>query len=136
MRMLRKGFTLIELLVVLSIIALLSSIVLSAVTSARLKARDARRFQDLNQIKSSLNLYFDTYGYYPVFPTVPVCGAWNRSDALTNPSVPDTCWSELENVLSTWITPLPTDPSNNFVSASNPTPHVYVYQTVNDGAGY
>ncbi|MCR4311017.1 MAG: hypothetical protein NUV54_00375, partial [Candidatus Taylorbacteria bacterium] len=81
-------------------------------------------------------LYYDTYSYYPVFPTVAVCGTWNRSDAVPNPSVSDTCWSELATVLSTWLPVFPVDPLNGTTSTEPPTPHVYIYQTVNDGAGY
>jgi prepilin-type N-terminal cleavage/methylation domain-containing protein len=60
-----EGFTLIELLVVIAIVALLSSVVLVAVSNTRMKARDARRIADLNQITKALDVYFQTYGYYP-----------------------------------------------------------------------
>ncbi len=50
------GFTLIELLVVISIIALLSSIVLTSVNSARSKARNAREKVDVKQIITALEL--------------------------------------------------------------------------------
>lgn len=60
-----KGFTLIELLVVISIISLLSSIVLSALNSARHKADDAWRLATLNNIQTALELYYQDHGYYP-----------------------------------------------------------------------
>lgn len=53
----QKGFTLIELLVVISIIALLSSVVLSSLSTARAKARDARRLSDLRQIDTAIQMY-------------------------------------------------------------------------------
>jgi prepilin-type N-terminal cleavage/methylation domain-containing protein len=67
-----QGFTLIELLVVISIIGLLSSIVLASLNTARSKARDAKRKQDLHQIQIALELYYSTYGGYPssAYPTV------------------------------------------------------------------
>ena len=58
----QKGFTLIELLVVIAIIGLLTSIVLVSMQGSRTKARDSRRIQDLDQIRTALNLYYDTYG--------------------------------------------------------------------------
>ncbi|KKW21376.1 MAG: hypothetical protein UY64_C0022G0001 [Parcubacteria group bacterium GW2011_GWA1_51_12] len=51
------GFTLIELIVVIAIIGLLSSIVLTSLTRARQKARDARRVADIRQIRNALELF-------------------------------------------------------------------------------
>lgn len=59
-----KGFTLIELLVVIAIIALLSSVVFSSLSSARVKARDSRRKADIKQIENALELNYDKYGAY------------------------------------------------------------------------
>jgi len=62
----KKGFTLIELLVVVAIIGMLSSVVLSSLNSARGNARDARRQQDLRQIQTALELYYNVNNAYPV----------------------------------------------------------------------
>ncbi len=51
------GFTLIELLVVISIIAILSFTVVTNLTSARTKARDAKRTSDMTEISKALQLY-------------------------------------------------------------------------------
>lgn len=62
----KKGFTLIELLVVIAIIGILSSVVLVSLTSARAKARDAKRIADVEAIKAALALYYDTNSSYPL----------------------------------------------------------------------
>ena len=59
------GFTLIELLVVISIIGLLSSVVLTSLNTARLKAKDGRRLSDMKQIRMALELYRDANDRYP-----------------------------------------------------------------------
>jgi prepilin-type N-terminal cleavage/methylation domain-containing protein len=61
----RKGFTLIELLIVVAIIGLLSSIVMAALTDARQKAQNTAKNQLVEQYVTALELYRDTYGYYP-----------------------------------------------------------------------
>ena len=56
----------IELLVVIAIIAVLASIVLVSLNTARVKGRDARRLADIKSIQNALELYYDsTSGTYP-----------------------------------------------------------------------
>ncbi len=61
----KKGFTLIELLVVIAIIGLLSTLAVVALSSARLKSRDAKRVSDLKQMQTALELYFTDQNAYP-----------------------------------------------------------------------
>ena len=56
----KKGFTLVELLVVIAIIAILSTLSVVALNSARAKARDARRLSDIKQIRTALDMYYDS----------------------------------------------------------------------------
>lgn len=61
-----RGFTLIELLVVIAIIGVLSSVVLASLNTARERARDATRLQDLREIRTALELYYAKCGTYIV----------------------------------------------------------------------
>jgi prepilin-type N-terminal cleavage/methylation domain-containing protein len=60
-----NAFTLIELLVVIAIIGVLASVVLSALNTARAKARDAKRLQQIKQVQIALEMYKDAKGAYP-----------------------------------------------------------------------
>ena len=62
----KKGFTLIELLVVISIISLLSSIMLVSLNNVRVKARDAVRIMDMEQLSKALMMYYNAHGKYPL----------------------------------------------------------------------
>lgn len=61
----KKGFTLIELLVVIAIIGILATIVIVSLSSARTKARDARRISDLDSLQLALVMYYDDHEFYP-----------------------------------------------------------------------
>lgn len=71
-----RGFTLIELLVVISIIALLSSVVMSALNTAREKARDGKRLSEMRQFQLALDMYYDRFGQYPTSDGAG-CGGWD-----------------------------------------------------------
>ncbi|OHA01751.1 MAG: hypothetical protein A3C11_00130 [Candidatus Sungbacteria bacterium RIFCSPHIGHO2_02_FULL_49_12] len=103
------GFTLIELLVVIAIIGLIASMVFASLTSARIKARDARRAADMHTIQLALELYVSDYGHYP-----NTGGAWTSFDApqfvandIVNPNAAD-----LAAALVKYLPTPPTDPKN------------------------
>lgn len=78
----RKGFTLIEILVVIAIIGILASVVLVAINSARSKARDAQRKQEVRQIYNAIALYQADHG-----GALPDLG---NSDCLNVNTIPST----------------------------------------------
>jgi len=79
-----RGFTLIELLVVISIIGLLSSIILASLSTARAKARDARRKTDVHQIVNALYLYRELKGDW--MEAGSGCGRWGNGYGWFNSS--------------------------------------------------
>lgn len=102
----KSGFTLLELLVVISIIALLSSIVIGSVNSARANARDAERMTQLREINNAIQLYISDFGY------APGVGCDSQTDSDTACFAVDTSssWDVLASELSAYIPELPSDP--------------------------
>lgn len=119
-----RGFTLIELLVVISIISLLSSVVISNITAARVKARDTKRISDLQQIRTALELYYNTNGYYPSIG----CGWDCNGYAYSNNS--GSWWDILQTKLAPYISKLPVDPVNSDYSPWTDGCYSYAYGNV------
>lgn len=92
------GFTLIELLVVVAIIGVLATVVLSSLSAARSRARDAKRISELRQLQTTLEIYHLDHDAYPSGATLGGC-----------------TWEESLNVLvdEGYVSSLPLDPQNN-----------------------
>ena len=103
------GFTLIELVVIVAIIGVLSAIIATKVSGARVNARDAQRFKDLETLQAAVEMYFRDNGHYPVVdPIVGVAPHWYASfdapafmgNGITgNPNTPNTLATALQQYL-------------------------------------
>ncbi|MBX9906871.1 type II secretion system GspH family protein [Patescibacteria group bacterium] len=102
-----KGFTLIELLVVISIIALLASVILVSLNTAREKARNAAYLSQIREYRKALELYYGDNGQYPLINAQAYeCIGFGHSGA--------NCWStsyvegtELSTALAPYMTTFP-----------------------------
>ena len=121
----QKAFTLIELLVVIAIIGLISTIAVVALNDARSKARDTKRKADLKQIRTALELFYDSNGNYP-----PEAYGTDTSIGCdgTYPNASDWCaGSDLNDLVTAgYMSNIPIDPKNN---------STYFYYLEPDGTG-
>jgi prepilin-type N-terminal cleavage/methylation domain-containing protein len=72
----RRAFTLIELLVSLAIIAVLASLLLSGLTTAKVNANSVRCKSNLRQISLALSLYVNEHGMFPLLNNIPGPEIW------------------------------------------------------------
>ncbi len=61
----RDGFTMVELLTVIAVIAVLATLLLSAIGTAKKKGRQVRCISNLHQISLALNMYLDDHEKRP-----------------------------------------------------------------------
>ena len=108
-----KGFTLIELLVVVAIIGILATVIISSLSSARERARDAKRLSDVKTIQTALEIYYLDNGRYP--NSSGLANGIPNSDPHNATSSNDS-WGKFETRMG--IT-LPRDPLNDVVGDGN-----------------
>ncbi|MBP7741689.1 MAG: prepilin-type N-terminal cleavage/methylation domain-containing protein [Candidatus Pacebacteria bacterium] len=101
-----RGFTLIELLVVIAIIALLSSVVFSALNTARAKSRDAMRLSELREVQKALETYHLQNGAYP-----STGGSWRGNSPSCYGAYPSTgVGASIPNLAPAYIPSIPQEP--------------------------
>lgn len=91
----QAGFTLLEILVVMVIIGILAAMGIGNYMGSQMKARDARRKQELRQIANAVELFYNDHGVFPTstdpdrkiqgcgsaFPATSVCD-WGKQFIL------------------------------------------------------
>lgn len=86
----QQGFTIIELLIVIAIIAILAGLVLNNFQGAQAKARDTQRTNDVNNMHSKLEEYYNENEGYPetfTAATFPGIDGGSLTDPRGNDSV-------------------------------------------------
>lgn len=133
----KRGFTLIELLVVIAIIALLSSVVLASLSTARAKARDARRVADIDQIRTAMAMYTDANGVTPTSTAAYDCvgnAPYCNAVFVNGSNIGWTGVNSLESQLSGYIAKLPKDPNGSWPLSYYYFPNGYIGCSTSTGA--
>ena len=121
-----KGFSLVEVLVAVGVIAIVATLVVFQISTARASARDAIRVEDVQSIRTALDAYHTIYGKYPPGTTTGgVCGSTNctMSTSLDTDFLQELTDEDLLNVI-------PTDPLNRMKDDVN---YYYGYAVSSNG---
>jgi prepilin-type N-terminal cleavage/methylation domain-containing protein len=121
----KKGFTLIELLVVMAIIAVLVSLMITAINSARMQQRNTQRRNSVTAVRAALESFYASKKTYPeitspteaveLFEAGEVLASYIDEDALfdlVDPSDEDwrICYmSTTKGKYALWMYPEPHD---------------------------
>lgn len=109
----KSGFTLIELMVTIAIVALLATIGIVVYATAQKTARISKRQQDLEALRTAVELYKSSNGAYLVQSAAATCS--NSATALAN-------------LAPTFMNVIPSDPSGGT--------NCYKYQSDTAGSEY
>lgn len=119
-----SGLTLIELLVVIVILGILATIGFGQYRTSQIKARDAQRKGDLDNIARALEMYYNDHEAYPVETDNNGLMEVDTGDG----SVDDLAWGQtLESADAVYMKTLPEDPVSDYD---------YCYDSDDDGTYY
>ena len=87
-----SGFTLVELLVVIAILAILASLLLPAVSGAKLKAHGIRCMSNMKQMQLAWLMYADGHAGVHPWKDSRTCNRDSYNKQLVSPNNPDILW--------------------------------------------
>jgi prepilin-type N-terminal cleavage/methylation domain-containing protein len=125
-----RGFTLIEILIVVAIIAILASVVLVGLGPTQRQGRDSRRIQDLAQVQTALELFYNHCGFYPGgnSDSGADCPSGFGTALTASHDSYETMKTEVTGLKALGLPQLPEDPSGGS--------YVYQYESGNSGNSY
>lgn len=115
----KKGFTLLEILVVVAIIGLVSSVIFVMLNNARMKARDSKRYAEVDALKKALELYYHDNDQYP-----EAADNWIKIEDDAN----------FATAMQPYISSIPRDPLYPRIEGEKV--FSYQYQSTADAQGY
>lgn len=125
-----KGFTLIELMVAIAIIAILATVGMVVYSTAQKSGRISKRIQDLQAIKTALEIYKTANGNYPTPDPVGTVSGWRSQCAQWGSRANTDVIPTATGFIPGYMPVFPADPAMDTVGNKN----CYLYRS--DGYDY
>lgn len=127
----RRGFSLIELLIAITIIAIISTVGFSTFSQSQMRARDAKRKEDLKAITIALELFYQKNGRYPCSAASGWISSTSGGNWLTD-QAGCASFTATGSLVPNYINAFPLDPINTPGAGSNPDVYSYSYSSPNN----